>query len=72
MLVWMGVIGDDQRLPMMYNMTGTIVAVSYTHLDVYKRQVKLRRPKPRALWSPTALKNAVLEAKSGAIGPMRR
>jgi putative spermidine/putrescine transport system permease protein len=32
MLVWMGVIGDDQRLPMMYNMTGTIVAMSHVLL----------------------------------------
>ena len=32
LLVWAGVIGDDNRLAMMYNMTGTIVAMTHVLL----------------------------------------
>ncbi len=32
LLVWLGLIGDDNRLAMMYNMTGTIVAMTHVLL----------------------------------------
>ena len=32
LLVWMGIISDGNRLPMMYNMTGTIVAMTHVLL----------------------------------------
>jgi putative spermidine/putrescine transport system permease protein len=32
LLVWMGIVSDGNRLPMMYNMTGTIVAMTHVLL----------------------------------------
>ena len=58
----------DDRAIVSEAYAGDIIAVSYTHLDVYKRQPRrrcpARMPPPAMWWIPAASSSAALCSKS--------